>query len=95
MVPYSYGSIETLLIAGEEVRRIERTFNKFHLLTEENTVKNEARKIIKTTYHEKPDTPFISQPLNFQLPYQVETRWLKEGLRARSLYVLNMIFMAI
>ena len=80
MVPYSYGSIETLLIAGEEVRRIERTFNKFHLLTEENTVKNEARKIIRTTYHEKPDTPFISQPLNFQLPYQVETRWLKEGI---------------
>lgn len=79
---YDYGSVERLLIAGKEARRIERTFNRFHLLTKENTIKNEAQKIIKTTYHESEslDIPFDAQPSIVQLPLQVDTLWSKGGI---------------
>lgn len=84
MGAYDYGSVEKLLIAGKEVRRIERTFNRFHLLTEEKTIKNGVQKIIKTTYHEREslDIPFDAQPSILQLPHQVDTLWSNEG-RAR------------
>lgn len=83
VINYDYSTVECLLSGGEEVRRIQRTFNSFHLLINEETHQNEAMKRVTTTYHALADTVFASQPLNFQLPASVETTWELQG-KSRS-----------
>lgn len=75
---YDYSTVEYLMVEGNEVRRTERTFNSFHLLTEESTIQNGALKRVSTTYHSL-DVEFESQPNNFQLPHRVVTFWSLNG----------------
>ncbi|KQB52409.1 hypothetical protein AQS70_03575 [Pseudomonas endophytica] len=75
---YDYSTVEYLMSEGREVQRTERTFNSFHLLTEESTTQNGALKRVRTTYHAR-DVDFESQPNNFQLPKTVETFWSLNG----------------
>lgn len=79
VINYDYSTVERLLNGEDEVRRVQRTFNSFHLLVKEETYQNESVMRVTTTYHALADTIFVSQPLNFQLPASVETRWEKKG----------------
>lgn len=71
---YDYTSTVSHLLDGKPVREVKRTFNRFHLMTEEVTVQGTCLKRIKTEYHQG-DVPFDDQPAIFQLPRTVETSW--------------------
>jgi RHS repeat-associated protein len=77
-VGYIYGSVATLKNGPEEtaevVRTVTRTFNRFHLMTEERTQQGDCIKTVSTEYHAQ-DVPFDNQPPQFQLPKTVTTRW--------------------
>ncbi|WP_296268786.1 RHS repeat domain-containing protein [Pseudomonas sp. UBA6562] len=94
---YDYGTTETLWVEGKPVRSIERTFNKFHLVTREATchgslLSDDGETVVGnnilekiTTYNLRPGL-FSEQPKNCQLPHAVQTRWrLKDNAtQARS-----------
>ena len=71
---YDYGSTTEQRVGGETVSTVERTYNRFHLLTEETTTQNQCVKRMLTTYYAE-DKPFEQQPAQFQLPKTIETRW--------------------
>ncbi|WP_051414861.1 RHS repeat domain-containing protein [Pseudomonas sp. QTF5] len=71
---YNYGTTIKLVADGKEVRNVVRTFNRFHLLTEEVTTQNHCVKRVLTTYFAE-NVHFENQPPQFQLPRKVETRW--------------------
>lgn len=67
-------------IGGEGVTRVvKRTFNRFHLLREEQTTQGACKKTVTTRYYaDDPanvNRPFADQPPQCQLPMSVETRW--------------------
>ncbi|MCD4530468.1 MULTISPECIES: RHS repeat domain-containing protein [Pseudomonas] len=78
---YEYGCIETHWVADDSeeepypVRKIERRFNQFHLLTHETTTQNNNVKTVETTYYLTPDVDFEQQPKYCQLPKTVRTSW--------------------
>lgn len=74
---YQYGTTERHFVGGVEVRSIERTFNRFHLLSEEKTTQGNNVQQVFTTYYadDNLDLPFASQPPQAQLAKRVETRW--------------------
>ncbi|MDH0650343.1 hypothetical protein N5D31_26465, partial [Pseudomonas sp. GD03867] len=79
---YLYGSVEQLLVAGKVVRKIQRHFNQFHLLTEERTLHLDAgagreltRQMQSTRYHLKANVAFKDQERYCQLPGTVTTSW--------------------
>lgn len=74
---YEYGSTASLMDGDQIVRQVERTFNRFHLLTEEKTTQQECVKRVKTLYYAK-DVPFEEQDEQFQLPRSVTTSWEME-----------------
>ncbi|VVO44761.1 hypothetical protein PS723_06425 [Pseudomonas fluorescens] len=63
---------------GKEVRRVDRTFNRFHLLTEEKTTQAHCVKRVLTTYYAK-DEPFDNQVPQYQLPTDILTSWEMEN----------------
>jgi YD repeat-containing protein len=79
---YHYGTTTELIddvVLGEQVvrqavRRVIRTFNRFHSLTEEKTTQNHCVKRQVTSYYAE-DKPFESQVAQFQLPKEVKTIW--------------------
>ncbi|WP_458129724.1 RHS repeat domain-containing protein [Pseudomonas sp. Z2-11] len=71
---YEYGTSATLMADGKAVRRVDRTFNRFHLLTEEKTTQDHCVKRGSTTYYAE-DKPFEEQVAQFQLPKAVKTSW--------------------
>lgn len=71
---YSYGSTAKHKMAGVVARTVQRTFNSFHLLTEESTTQGDCVQRVRTTFHTV-DGPFEQQPAYFQLPKTVEKRW--------------------
>ncbi|WP_341520418.1 RHS repeat-associated core domain-containing protein [Pseudomonas sp. G.S.17] len=71
---YDYGSVATLQDGSNTLRTVTRTFNRFHLLTEEVTTQQHCVKRVLTDYHAE-DTNFDNQPPQFQLPKTVTTRW--------------------
>ncbi|WP_338523185.1 RHS repeat-associated core domain-containing protein [Pseudomonas batumici] len=71
---YFYGSTETLLVGTREVRTVKRTYNRFHLLTEEVTTQGDCRQTVETTYYAE-DKPFALQPPQCQLPKEVKSSW--------------------
>ncbi|MEE1920602.1 sugar-binding protein [Pseudomonas sp. 148P] len=75
---YEYTSTASHLLDGQKVREVKRTFNRFHLMTEEVTQQGKCVKRVGTEYHQR-DVPFDQQPAIFQLPKRVETRWEMEG----------------
>ncbi len=73
-VGYEYGSVATLMDGPTPVRTVTRTFNRFHLMTEERTQQGDCIKIVSTKYHAQ-EASFDDQPPQFQLPETVTTRW--------------------
>lgn len=72
--PYAYTSTESQVVDGVS-RAITRTFNQFHLLTQEHTEQGNAVKDIETRYGFLAGKPFYEQPSDCQLPKEVDTRW--------------------
>jgi RHS repeat-associated protein len=89
--PYEYQCVESLWVGEGVVRSIERTFNRFHLLTSEKTIQNNNVQEVKTRYNIQEGASFEAQLTYYQLPKDVETRWsqLDDATRLRSETVSN------
>ncbi|MBX8478208.1 sugar-binding protein, partial [Pseudomonas cichorii] len=72
---YTYNSTEMLWVDGQALRTTLRTFNNFHLLTEETVTQRDNVLSTRTTYHGTPGLPFIQQPPQCQLPREVLKLW--------------------
>ncbi|KPZ07012.1 YD repeat-containing protein [Pseudomonas tremae] len=72
---YQYGTTQSLIVSGEPVRTVERSFNRFHLLTEETTTQGDNVKKTSTVYHALEQSDFDQQPPYFQQPKNVTNRW--------------------
>jgi RHS repeat-associated protein len=72
---YEYVCVETLWVDEKPVRKIERTFNQFHLLTREATTQNNNVETVETTYFLTPNVSHEQQPSYCQLPRSVKTIW--------------------
>lgn len=78
---YKYGSEETQYVDNQPVRSVARTFNRFHLLTEQVTSQGNAVLEEITTYPIT-DGPFAKQFNACQQPIRVLRRWRqRDGLR--------------
>jgi RHS repeat-associated protein len=73
---YNYGVSETLQDAGGAVQSvISRTWNRFHLQTEEITSSQGKIVRVRTEYDEDPLLPWQVQPAWCQLPWKVTTEY--------------------
>lgn len=75
--PYTYTTTESLMEGNETVRSITRTFNRFHLQTQEIIAQGNHQKTIRTRYYADDDDKlsFDNQPRQCQLPRQTSTLW--------------------
>lgn len=80
---YDYGCDVSHLLDGKVVRTVKYTFNRFHLMTAEETRQGRCVKTVTTRYHDL-NSHFDNQPANFQLPSAVETRWSIDGEPSRT-----------
>lgn len=71
---YVYGTGATEMVDGKAARQVDRTFNRFHLLTEEKTTQDHCVRRQATLYYAE-DRPFAEQPAQFQLPKQSTNSW--------------------
>ncbi|WP_434681193.1 RHS repeat-associated core domain-containing protein [Pseudomonas sp. R1-18] len=71
---YEYGSVASLNAGGRTVRSVVRTFNRFHLQTEEVTTQGDCVQRASTQYHDE-NVPFDQQPPQFQLPRIATREW--------------------
>lgn len=80
---YLYGSTEKLMVAGQAVRTIQRTFNGYHLLIDQTTQQNSCVHSTVTQYPVNEGAPFDLQPAQCQLPSYVVNAWvhLVQGTR--------------
>jgi RHS repeat-associated protein len=72
--PYEYACVETIR-AGDTVRSVRRSFNRIHLLTEEETTQGDTVQTVTTEYGFDPTKIFVDQLAHCQLPVQVNTTW--------------------
>lgn len=76
---FSYDTTTTLLSGSKPKRVVRRTYNRFHLLSEESTTQGNCRKRLVTNYFcdlpENRHKPLSEQPPYCQLPMQVDTHW--------------------
>lgn len=74
---YLYGSTESLWDSNSDsaIRSISRTFNRFHLLTVEETRQNDNVLRNETVFHLQPGKDFASQPAYCQLPHTATQTW--------------------
>jgi RHS repeat-associated protein len=75
---YEYTSTESLYDGGDLVRKVERSFNRFHLLTRERTSQKGCVREVVTVYDEDPAAPFAAQSAWCQLPTGVRTLYYRE-----------------
>ncbi|AXP04719.1 hypothetical protein DZG01_17780 [Pseudomonas fluorescens] len=75
--PYTYTTTENLMEGNETVRSITRTYNRFHLQTQEIITQGNHQKTIRTRYYADDDDKlsFDNQPRQCQLPRQTSTLW--------------------
>ncbi|QBZ91333.1 hypothetical protein EPZ47_22425 [Pseudomonas viciae] len=75
--PYTYTTTESLMSGTETVRSITRTFNRFHLQTQEVIAQGNHQKTIRTRYYADDDDKlsFDNQPRQCQLPRKMSTLW--------------------
>ncbi|MBC3479727.1 RHS repeat-associated core domain-containing protein [Pseudomonas sp. SWRI77] len=79
---YEYGSNEVISVDGQELRRIERRFDRFHLTTRETSIEQGHINTQFTRYDVDYHKPFAQQPPSFQLPVTEERQWrLADGSR--------------
>lgn len=71
---YIYQTREVQEVSGKPVRTITRTFNRFHLLTEQETAQGDNLLKVTTAYGTV-DGSFDQQPSNFQLPIRETSQW--------------------
>lgn len=71
---YVYGTGAREMVDGKIARQVDRTFNRFHLLTEEKTTQDHCVRRQATLYYAE-DRPFAEQPAQFQLPKQSTSSW--------------------
>lgn len=64
---YTYTSIENHLLDNQIVLSITRDYNRFHLITREETVHGGKRHTNRYTYNEVPGVNFYQQPMNLPL----------------------------
>ncbi|POA16712.1 sugar-binding protein, partial [Pseudomonas sp. FW300-N1A1] len=78
---YVYSSIESLWDVNSDtaIRSISRTFNRFHLMTVEETTQNDNVLRNDTLYHLQPDTEFEHQPAYCQLPETASQTWYSKS----------------
>lgn len=76
---FSYSTTTTLLSGSTPKRVVKRTYNRFHLMSEESTTQGTCRKRVVSTYFcdlpENKHKPLSQQPPICQLPMQVDTIW--------------------
>nr|WP_318383058.1 RHS repeat-associated core domain-containing protein [uncultured Enterobacter sp.] len=74
--PYDYWSEERLQSSdGVNLIVTRRTFNNFHLLTEEKTTEKNCQKITAATYYAIANASFSQQPNNFLCQKSKEVTW--------------------
>lgn len=83
---YEYATVETLWVDGQAKRRVERSFNQFHLLTKQATIQNNNVETVETEYFLTPNVAYDGQPNYCQMPKSVRTIWslLNNPNRRRS-----------
>jgi len=77
LTPYVYTSTESLMSGTETVRSITRTYNRFHLQTQEIIAQDNHQKTIRTRYYADDDDKlsYDEQPRQCQLPRKISTLW--------------------
>ena len=79
---YSYSSTETQ--GMNNPRTITRTYNKYHLLTEQTERQGRCVHQVKTKYYANAEKPFKDQPVTFQMPETRTEIWMQEGAELSS-----------
>lgn len=80
--PYDYWGEQTIVDPDDGDRPIERVtarFNRFHLMTRQETERSGARTIESFEYNEIAGKTFLDQPANLQLPRRVTTTFQADG----------------
>ncbi|MEB0042287.1 MULTISPECIES: RHS repeat-associated core domain-containing protein [unclassified Pseudomonas] len=73
---YNYGVTETVSdLTGEELTTISRTWNRFHLQTEETVIRQGCIVRTTTAYDEDPSIPWPDQKPWCQLPTEITTEY--------------------
>ena len=94
---FSYGSTAVQWSEGKPVRTVQRSYNRFHLLSEESTTQGGCRKRVVTRYHADDEAnrykPFKDQPPQCQLPMRIETHWeVVDGSRTPRTEIVETLF---
>ncbi|MFJ2488770.1 RHS repeat domain-containing protein [Pseudomonas sp. NPDC087639] len=76
---YVYTSDEKLVVNGKVHTRINRTYNKFHLLVAEVTTCGDAQTTTTTEYHCSVARPSNEQPAQFRMPKVQKVTYLDRG----------------
>lgn len=76
---FRYQSTSHHYLGDQVLRTVTRTFNRFHLLTEQVTQQQGCIETVTTKYHEVDNLNFKAQPNHFQLPHQVTKSWTLDG----------------
>ncbi|MFJ3789610.1 RHS repeat-associated core domain-containing protein [Kitasatospora sp. NPDC090091] len=80
---YAYGSTESRT-SGGRTTRTTRTYNGYHLLTDETTSRNGSSRHVRTAYYAKVGLPFDQQDDRFQLPRTRTVTWTGPAGEPRS-----------
>lgn len=64
---YSYSSTENHLLGNQVAIRITRDYNRFHLITREETVQDGRRHTLRYVYNERSGVNYYQQPMNLPL----------------------------
>jgi RHS repeat-associated protein len=89
-ITFKYTSTQQLWSDGVMQREVKRTYNRFHLMTEEATTQGNNRKRVFTEYHADHEDnlylQFKDQPPYCQLPMRITTYWEKanDGTQQRT-----------
>ncbi|MED7955047.1 RHS repeat-associated core domain-containing protein [Streptomyces sp. BE303] len=80
---YTYGSTESVTTGGRTARTT-RTFNTYHLQTDETTSRNGCSRQVRTDYHAVVGRRFEQQDDRFQLPKTRTVTWTDPDGRSRD-----------
>ncbi|MEC4563052.1 RHS repeat domain-containing protein [Pseudomonas inefficax] len=79
---FNYHTTVSHYLAGEVLKTVKHSFNRFHLLTEQVTDQAGCIQTVTTQYHDKPGN-FESQDVRVQLPSKMTTTWTQTGTQLR------------